>query len=112
MKYTNKLKAIAILFFLAITTLQAQPVKQKIDGVAAVVGDYVVLDSDIDLMLIELRAQGISSKDVSRCELLGKLLEDRLYAHHAVQDSLGVTDEEVCTSRCAGPVRAFPGCPR
>ncbi len=95
MKYTNKLKAIAILFFLAITTLQAQPVKQKIDGVAAVVGDYVVLDSDIDLMLIELRAQGISSKDVSRCELLGKLLEDRLYAHHAVQDSLVVTDEEV-----------------
>lgn len=95
MKYTNKLKAIAILFFLAITTLQAQPVKQKIDGVAAVVGDYVVLDSDIDLMLIELRAQGISNKDVSRCELLGKLLEDRLYAHHAVQDSLVVTDEEV-----------------
>jgi len=46
-------------------------------------------------MLIELRAQGISSKDVTRCELLGKLLEDRLYAHHAVQDSLVVTDEEV-----------------
>lgn len=95
MKYTSKIKAIAILFFLAITTLQAQPTKQKIDGVAAVVGDYVVLDSDIDLMLIELRAQGISSKDVTRCELLGKLLEDRLYAHHAVQDSLVVTDEEV-----------------
>ena len=95
MKYTSKLKAIAILFFLAITTVQAQSTKQKIDGVAAVVGDYVVLDSDIDLMLIELRANGISSKDVTRCELLGKLLEDRLYAHHAVQDSLVVTDEEV-----------------
>lgn len=95
MKYTSKLKTIVILFFIAITTLQAQPTKQKIDGVAAVVGDYVVLDSDIDLMLIELRAQGISSKEVSRCELLGKLLEDRLYAHHAVQDSLVVTDEEV-----------------
>lgn len=95
MKYTSKLKTIVILFFIAITSLQAQPTKQKIDGVAAVVGDYVVLDSDIDLMLIELRAQGISSKEVSRCELLGKLLEDRLYAHHAVQDSLVVTDEEV-----------------
>ena len=45
------------LFVLAVTTLHAQPKKQKIDGVAAVVGDYVVLDSDIDLMLIELRAQ-------------------------------------------------------
>ncbi len=95
MKYTSKIKAIVILFFIAITTLQAQPTKQKIDGVAAVVGDYVVLDSDIDLMLIELRANGVSSKDVTRCELLGKLLEDRLYAHHAVQDSIVVTDEEV-----------------
>lgn len=95
MKYTNKMKALVVLIVLAVTTLQAQPKKQKIDGVAAVVGDYVVLDSDIDLMLIELRAQGISSADISRCELLGKLLEDRLYAHHAVQDSIEVTDQEV-----------------
>ncbi len=95
MKYTSKIKTLFVLIVLAVNTLQAQPKKQKIDGVAAVVGDYVVLDSDIDLMLIELRANNISDKDVSRCELLGKLLEDRLYAHHAVQDSLVVTDEEV-----------------
>jgi len=95
MKYTSKFKALFVLILLAVTTLQAQPKKQKIDGVAAVVGDYVVLDSDIDLMMIELRAQGISSENVTRCELLGKLLEDKLYAHHAVQDSLVVTDEEV-----------------
>lgn len=95
MKYTSKIKTLLVLIVLAVTTLQAQPKKKKIDGVAAVVGDYVVLDSDIDLMLIELRANNISSEDVSRCELLGKLLEDRLYAHHAVQDSLVVTDEEV-----------------
>ena len=95
MKYTSKFKTLFVLILLAVTTLQAQTKKQKIDGVAAVVGDYVVLDSDIDLMMIELRAQGISSENVTRCELLGKLLEDKLYAHHAVQDSLVVTDEEV-----------------
>lgn len=95
MKYTNKLKALVVLVMITVTTLQAQPKKQKIDGVAAVVGDYVVLDSDIDLMMIELRANGVSSKDITRCELLGKLLEDRLYAHHAVQDSLEVSDQDV-----------------
>ena len=95
MKYINKLKIIVVLILVTVTTLQAQPKKQKIDGVAAVVGDYVVLDSDIDLMMIELRANGISNKDVTRCELLGRLLEDRLYAHHAVQDSLEVSDEQV-----------------
>jgi len=69
--------------------------KIKVDGVIAVVGDFVVLDSDIDLMYKELQAQNVPIEDVSRCELLGKLLEDKLYAHHAIQDSIIVTDAEV-----------------
>lgn len=67
----------------------------KIDGVSAVVGDYVILDSDIDKTLIEMESQGISTKDISRCQLLGKLMEDKLYAHHAIQDSLEVSVEEI-----------------
>lgn len=69
--------------------------KLKVDGVIAVVGDYVVLDSDIDLMYKELQAQNVPIEDVSRCELLGKLMEDKLYAHQAVQDSIIVHDAEV-----------------
>ncbi|MCG2459511.1 peptidylprolyl isomerase [Flavobacteriaceae bacterium F89] len=69
--------------------------KIKLDGVAAVVGDYVILDSDIDKTLIDLRNQGASTQDVTRCSLLGKLMEDRLYAHQAVQDSILVSDDEV-----------------
>jgi peptidyl-prolyl cis-trans isomerase SurA len=69
--------------------------KVKIDGVSAVVGDFVILDSDIDKMIVEMESQGISSKNVSRCELLGKLMEDKLYAHHAVQDSIEVSDQEI-----------------
>jgi peptidyl-prolyl cis-trans isomerase SurA len=69
--------------------------KQKIDGVIAKVGDYIVLDSDIDKSYLEISSQGGSIKDISRCQMLGKLLEDKLYAHQAVQDSLKVTDAEV-----------------
>lgn len=69
--------------------------KIKLDGIAAVVGDYVILDSDIDKTLIDLKSQGVSTEDVTRCGLLGKLMEDRLYAHQAVQDSLLVSDDEV-----------------
>src|SRR5690554_5297776 len=69
--------------------------KIKIDGIAAVVGDYVILESDIDKTLIDLRNQGASTEDITRCSLLGKLMEDRLYAHQAVQDSLLVSDEQV-----------------
>ncbi|MDX1313913.1 MAG: hypothetical protein R3356_00310, partial [Eudoraea sp.] len=52
----------------------------KVDGIAAVVGDYVILDSDIEKTLIDLRNQGASPEDVTRCGLLGKLMEDRMYA--------------------------------
>ncbi|NHF57774.1 peptidylprolyl isomerase [Flavobacteriaceae bacterium TP-CH-4] len=67
----------------------------KLDGIAAVVGDYVILESDIEKTLIDLKSQGASTEDITRCGLLGKLMEDRLYAHQAVQDSILVSDDEV-----------------
>ncbi|OMQ09430.1 peptidylprolyl isomerase [[Flexibacter] sp. ATCC 35103] len=69
--------------------------KQKIDGIIATVGDYIVLDSDIDKGYLEISAQGGSTKDITRCQMLGKLLEDKLYAHQAIQDSIVVSDAEV-----------------
>ncbi len=72
--------------------------KIKLDGISAVVGDYVILDSDIEKTLIDLKSQGVSTEDVTRCGLLGKLMEDRLYAHQAVQDSLLVSDDEVAAT--------------
>lgn len=67
----------------------------KAEGVSAVIGEYVVLDSDIDKSYVELQQQGVSIEDVTRCQLLGKLMEDKLYAHHAEQDSLFVSDAEI-----------------
>lgn len=69
--------------------------KMKIDGVVATVGDYLILDSDIDKGFLEITAQGGSTKDITRCQVLGKMLEDKLYAHQAVQDSIIVSDSEV-----------------
>jgi peptidyl-prolyl cis-trans isomerase SurA len=94
MKFTNK-NTFLLLAFLATFLTYAQPKKQKVDGVIGVVGDYVILDSDIDLEFINLKAQGIDTKNITRCEMFGKQLEDKLYAHHAIQDSIVVTDMEV-----------------
>jgi peptidyl-prolyl cis-trans isomerase SurA len=69
--------------------------RQKIDGIVATVGNYIVLDSDIDKSYLEISSQGGSIKDITRCQMLGKLLEDKLYAHQAIQDSVKVTDAEV-----------------
>ena len=95
MKFTSFL----CLFGCFITIVSAQGTDKsyriKIDGVSAVIGDYVILNSDIDKTLVEMESQGVNTKGISRCQLLGKLMEDKLYAHHAVQDSLEVSVEEI-----------------
>ena len=68
----------------------------KIDGVAAVVGDYVVLESDIDRQFDQLVQAGVSADEMpTRCQMFGKLLEDKLYMHHSIQDSIVVNDAEI-----------------
>ena len=108
---TNKITLLFFLLLFSTVTIQAQEIikdtanvavkkvqstkKQKIDGVIATVGDYIILDSDIDKSYLEISSQGGSIKNISRCQMLGKLLEDKLYAHQAIQDSVKVTDSEV-----------------
>ena len=91
------IKIIIFYFFIInqYTYSQVSENRIKIDGVSSVIGDYVILDSDIDKMMIEIESQGVSAKSITRCELLGKLMEDKLYAHHAIQDSIEVSDQEV-----------------
>ena len=111
MKFLNTKTALIVLFSVFSFAINAQEVikekvsdsirvklptsKQKVDGIIATVGDYIILDSDIDKGYLEISSQGNSIKDISRCQMLGKLLEDKLYAHQAIQDSIVVKDDEV-----------------
>src|SRR5690606_25745304 len=90
---------------LVVATQQQDSVKQaevpkfdpnkRIDGVVAVVGDHIILDSDIDKMYLEIRQRRNDLSEFSRCQILGRLMEDKMYAHHAVQDSVMVSDAEI-----------------
>ena len=95
MNRINYLGTLFLSFFLCIPCLCAQSSKTKIDGVAAVVGDYLILETDIDRALIELRSQNVDTKNVTRCQLLGKLMEDKLYVNQAIQDSIKVSDTDI-----------------
>jgi peptidyl-prolyl cis-trans isomerase SurA len=90
----KKIKIIFMIFIFSFSAV-AQIKKQKVDGVVGVVGDYIILDSDIDKNYLELKSQGIDTKDIQRCQMFGKLLEDKLYAHQAIQDSIVVAEAEV-----------------
>ena len=96
--YQTSIVVIAILsnnLMLSQNNLLIDDSKKKIDGVAAVVGDFLVLDSDIDKQFDQLKASGISTDDMTRCQVFGKLLEDKLYQHHAIQDSIVVNNDEI-----------------
>ena len=67
----------------------------KLDGVAGVVGDYVVLEFDIDKTLFDLKQQGQNVQDISRCQMMESLLESNLLTHQAVQDSLVVREGQI-----------------
>jgi len=71
------------------------PNARKVDGVAAVVGDFIVLESDIQKERAQIKAGGGSLEGVDDCQLFGLMLERKLYAHHAIQDSVPVSDAEI-----------------
>lgn len=69
--------------------------KNKIDGVAVVVGKNVVLNSDIEKFKkeVELRSEG--KINFSDCDMLEELMKQKLLAHHAIIDSLSVSQGEI-----------------
>ena len=84
-----------VVLLLPIHALWAQSAKTKIDGVASVVGDYLILETDIDRALVELRSQNEDTKNITRCQLLGKLMDDKLYVSQAIQDSIKISDTDI-----------------
>jgi len=116
LKFTINLKHVLALFvaFVVVNTTHAQEIiedevkevtkkvdsvdtsnARKVDGVAAVVGDFIVLESDIQKERDQVEASGGSLEGVDNCQLFGLMLERKLYAHHAIQDSIPVSDAEI-----------------
>jgi len=69
--------------------------KFKAEGVSAVVGDFVILEFDIEKSYLEFEQNGVDISTIDRCQMIGKLMEDKLYIHHAIQDSIVVSDAEI-----------------
>ena len=80
-----------VVFFIQNTTAQ----KVKIDAVGVVVGKNIVLDSDIEKFKLELENNSEGKIKISDCEMLEQLMLQKLLAHHAVVDSIVVSDAEV-----------------
>lgn len=94
---TKILKSInnpVFIFIMALFTITAQAQK-KIDGVDVVIGKNVVLNSDIAKFKLDIEERSEGKIKISDCEMLEQLMLQKLLSHHAVIDSVLVTETEV-----------------
>jgi len=68
---------------------------QLIDGIIAVVGDEIVLNSSIEDRALQERLQGKESNENDRCKFIDDPLFYKLFLHNAKIDSLEVTDGQI-----------------
>ena len=89
------MKRILMIAILASGMQMGAQEKVKIDGGATVVGENIVLDSEIDAFKQELIQQSGGQIEISDCEMLEQIMNRKLLAHHAVIDSIVVNEGEI-----------------
>ena len=67
---------------------------QTIDQIVAVVGDEIVLYSDIESQIIQYKSQGNYSSEM-RCDVIEDLLKQSILIHYAKLDSIEVMKDEI-----------------
>jgi len=90
----NKCLAIALLATCLIFVLKTDGICQNVDKIAGIVGDKIVLKSDVDIQTNQLIAQGSPEEGLS-CNLFEELMLQKLLLSQAEVDSVLVTEDEV-----------------
>lgn len=92
---TNKI-ILAIAFSVSLITANAQKTKGLIaDKIIAIIGDKIILESDIKNRIDDMRRSGVDVPDNAACMMLETMLATKALAQQAQKDSLLVSDEDV-----------------
>jgi len=81
--------------FLLLVAAFAQPNKVNADKIIGIVGNKIVLKSDVDDRLLDMQRQGAEVPANGKCFVLQDLMGTKTLVLQAEKDSLPVTDEEV-----------------
>lgn len=84
---------VAIVIALTAQTAKAQ--QAALDKVVAVVGNAIILKSDVEMQYAQYLAQGNPAKEELKCYFLQQLLTQKLLSQQAIIDSITVTDDQV-----------------
>jgi len=95
LKNINMIKKGIVLAFLLVSIGVFSQERVKVDGVVAVIGKNIVLSSDIEKFKQEVERQSEGKIQISDCEMLEEIMIQKLLSHHAVIDSVVVSDSEI-----------------
>ncbi|HRN79061.1 MAG TPA: peptidylprolyl isomerase [Ferruginibacter sp.] len=89
---------LTLCIILAATMLYAQPYKVVADKIIAVVGNKVILQSDVDNTILDMQRQGVPVPENAECLVLEQSMGMKALVLQAEKDSIPVSEEEVETS--------------
>lgn len=95
MLYMKKIVSAICVLLVCTVVAQAQGKKVIADKIAAVVGDRIILQSDITNSILDIARQGGTVPDNAECLLMEQAVVSKVLMLQAEKDSLPVTDEEV-----------------
>ena len=89
MKFLQTLLFIIIITFCSI--LQAE----EVDGIAAIVGNQIILKSEIEANYEELKASAALGENITRENILRLIIEEKLITEKAERDDITASDGEI-----------------
>jgi peptidyl-prolyl cis-trans isomerase SurA len=95
MCYTKRILTAFLLLFSVTAMAQTQAKKVVADKIAAIVGDRIILQSDIKNSIADIARQGGTVPDNADCMLMEQAIVSKVLMLQAEKDSLPVTDDEV-----------------
>ncbi len=98
-KHMSLHNCLSTLFFGLLITVpvwsQNKGEDQLIDKVVAVVGENIVLYSEIEDQIDQMTIQGVPVTSSTRCQILEDLMYQKLFLNQAKEDSLVVSEDQV-----------------
>lgn len=88
-------KLLTVVALLAVLFVQAQTKKIVADKIIGVVGDRIMLKSDIDNQINDAKSKDYELPPDASCYLMQQLIINKMLAIQAEKDSLPVSDEEI-----------------
>lgn len=95
MCYIKRILTAALLLLSVTSIAQTQAKRVVADKIAGIVGDRIILQSDIKNSIADIARQGGNIPDNAECLLMEQAVVSKVLMLQAEKDSLPVTDEEV-----------------